>query len=251
MSARARADVDLATRVTAIHAAHRGRYGAPRIHAQMSRDGVRTSRKRVARLMKERGLRAHRPRRYRSTTDSNHALPVAKNVLGRRFDTTRPNEVWVGDITYLETGEGWLYVAVLLDLFSRKVVGWAASERIDTNLCSTALKRAIRGEHPPAGILHHSDQGSQYASHEYQALLKQHRIRCSMSRRANCWDNAVAESFFATMKKELGDERPRTRAGGLALLVVFIEGYYNRQRLHSSIGFRTPAEAMAKAGRVK
>jgi transposase InsO family protein len=244
LSARQERDLVLAVRIREIFAEHRKRYGAPRIHAQLAREGIRVSVKRIARLMRERGLKARRPRRHRCTTDSNHDLPVAPNLLDRSFEPGEIHQAWVGDLTQLATHEGWLYLAVLLDIGSRAVVGWATSDSLETDVAVRALLMALEVHRPPAGILHHTDRGSQYASHDYQALLKEKHIRCSMSRRANCWDNAVAESFFATLEKELDEDTPATRQIAHMRLFQFIEGYYNRHRLHSTLGYRTPAEAL-------
>lgn len=245
MSPRAEGELKLAVRVREIHGAHRGRYGAPRIHAQLLREGHRTSRKRVARLMRERGLKGRRPRRFRSTTQSKHGRPVAENILDRNFDPAAPHEVWVGDITYLPTEDGWLYLAVLIDLCTRAVVGWATSDSLDRGLCVEALKNALRRHRPPRGLVHHTDRGVQYTSAEYKALLATHGLTSSMSRKGNCWDNAVAESFFATLKIELGDEAlGKTPAELNVILFAYIEGYYHAHRLHSTLGYRTPKEAL-------
>ena len=242
---RALGEVALAARVREIYGAHRGRYGAPRVHAQLLREGHRVSRKRVARLMRHRGLVGRRPRRYRTTTQSKHGDRVAKNVLNRRFNADAPNKVWVGDITYLPTQEGWLYLAVLIDGCTRAVVGWATSDSLERGLCVQALQRALRQHPPPRGLIHHTDRGSQYTSDDYRALLACRGLRASMSRKGNCWDNAVAESFFATLKNELGEDASlKTRAELQRLLFAYIEGYYHHDRLHSTLGYRTPWEAM-------
>ena len=241
ISPREEGEMKLAVRVREIHGAHRGRYGAPRIHAQLLREGHRTSRKRVARIMRQRGLKGRRPRQYRSTTQSKHGRPVAENVLDRRFEVAAPNDVWVGDITYLPTEHGWLYLAVLIDLFTREVVGWATSASLDRGVCVDALKSALQRHHPPRGLLHHTDRGVQYTSGEYTALLAAHGITPSMSRKGNCWDNAVAESFFATLKIELGDEALGKTAAELnVVLFAYIEGYYYAHRLHSTLGYQNP-----------
>jgi putative transposase len=178
-------------------------YGSPRVHAELRERGRRIGRKRVARLMRSAGLRARAHRRFRCTTDSRHAMAIKGNLLARRFAVSAPNTGWVSDITYLWTLEGWLYLAVILDLFSRRVVGWSLSERLERKLALDALGMALAERQPSSGMLHHSDRGSQYASQEYQQLLAQHGTLSSMSRIGNCWDNAVAESFFATLKLEL------------------------------------------------
>ncbi len=236
-------DQELAQQVEAIHKQSRGTYGRPRVHAELRARGIRTSGKRVGRLMRERGLCARRPRRCPRTTDSRHSLPVAPNVLDRQFTTTAPDRVWVGDITYVRTEQGWLYLAVLLDLYSRRVVGWAMGETLERRLCLDALRMALGSRNPLPGLVHHTDRGSQYASHEYRELLQARGIQCSMSRRGNCWDNAVAESFFKSFRAELTDRVPfATRAQARRAIFEYIEVFYNRRRLHSSLGYRTPAQ---------
>ena len=236
-------DVELAARIKAIHAASRGRYGSPRVHAQLRREGVRVGRKRVERLMRQQGLEARRKRKFRRTTDSDHDLPVAPNLLERNFETDGPNQVWVADITYVWTHEGWLYLAALLDLFSRRVVGWAMSTSLGRGLALDALHMALQGRQPPAGLVHHSDRGCQYASHDYRSLLDAHGLVCSMSRKGDCWDNAVAESFFGGLKSELvNDADFATRAEAKTALFEYLEVFHNRQRLHSSLGYLTPVE---------
>jgi putative transposase len=236
------ADERLGLEIAAIHAESRRRYGSPRVHAELRARGHRTSRKRVARLMRQRGLAGRRRRRFRATTDSRHTLPVAPNVLDRQFVQPAPDVAWGTDITYILTGEGWLYLAVILDLCSRLVVGWAVSERITRELTLTALDMAlVRRRGPLHGLVHHSDRGSQYASGEYQAALAAEGMVCSMSRRGNCWDNAVAESFFATLKVELvHDASWATRQAAGTELFEYIEVFYNSQRRHSSLGYLSP-----------
>ena len=238
---RARADNRLGLEIAAIHAESRERYGSPRVHAELADRGCRISRKRVARLMRARGLAARRRRRVRVTTHSRHPFPVAPNVLARQFERPQPDRAWVTDITYIPTGEGWLYLAVLLDLCSRLAVGWAMSERLTDDLTLDALGMALARRCPPQGLLHHSDRGSQYASGDYQRVLAQHGIVGSMSHRGNCWDNAVAESFFATIKVELvHDAAWATRAAARAELVEYLEVFYNGQRRHSALGYLSP-----------
>ena len=240
-SPHAHADERLGLEIAAIHAESRQRYGSPRVHAELGDRGHRVGRKRVARLMRQRGLAGRRRRRFRATTDSRHAFPVAANVLARQFEQPTPDVAWVTDITYIPTGEGWLYLAVILDLCSRVVVGWAMSERITRELTLTALDMALIRRRPLHGLLHHSDRGSQYASGDYQAVLTDAGLVCSMSRRGNCWDNAVAESFFATIKVELvHDATWATRAVARAELFEYIEVFYNGQRRHSSLGYLSP-----------
>jgi len=219
------------------------RYGSPRMHAALVSRGLVCNRKRVERLMRQTGLRASHSKRRRRvvTTQSNHGLPVAANVLNREFTATMPNQKWVTDITYIPTDEGWLYLAVVLDLFSRKVVGWAMDTQMTAELPLRALRMALQSRQPQPGMLHHSDRGSQYASYIYQAVLQSRAIRPSMSRTANCYDNAVMESFFASLKAELVDHchfvsvtQARTE------IFHYIEAFYNRQRLHSTLGYRSP-----------
>lgn len=242
-AARRRQDQRLALAVAAIHAESRGRYGSPRVHAELHQRGQRIARKRVARLMRTAGLRARARRRFRCTTDSKHAMAIKGNLLARRFAVSAPNAGWVSDITYLWTLQGWLYLAVVLDLFSRRVVGWSLSERLERGLALDALGMALKGRQPAGGMLHHSDRGSQYASQEYQQLLAAHGILSSMSRSGNCWDNAVAESFFATLKIELVYQTQwRTRQEASSALFEYIELFYNRQRRHSALGYLCPHE---------
>ena len=238
---RARADERLAVEIAAIHAASRRCYGSPWIHAELAERGHRLSRKRVARLMRTRGLAARRRRRFRVTTHSQHPFPLAPNLLARQFERATPDLAWVTDITYLPTGEGWLYLAVIVDLCSRYAVGWAMNERITDDLTLSALGMALERRRPPPGLLHHSDRGSQYASAEYQRVLAEHGIVGSMSRRGNCWDNAVAESFFATLKVELVHEAAwATRAAARTDLFEYLEVFYNGQRRHSALGYLSP-----------
>jgi putative transposase len=235
------ADERLGLEIAAIHAESRRRYGSPRIHAELGARGCRTSRKRVARLMRARGLAARRRRQFRVTTDSRHPFAIAPNVLARQFERATPDQAWVTDITYIPTGEGWLYLAVIVDLCSRFAVGWAMSDRITRDLTLAALDMALARRRPPLGLLHHSDRGSQYASGDYRRTLDRHGIVCSMSRRGDCWDNAVAESFFATLKVELvHDAAWATRATARAELFDYIEAFYNGQRRHSALGYLSP-----------
>lgn len=242
-SRRAAEDEKLAVQVAAIHKASGDRYGSPRVHAELAAQGVAVSRKRVARLMASLGLESVRKRPYKATTDSKHALPVAENILDREFDVDAPNVAWVTDITYVWTAEGWLYLAAILDLFSRRVVGLAMSERIDRALVLDALRNAVGRRVPNAGLVHHSDRGSQYASGDYQDALDDLGVVCSMSRKGNCWDNAVAESFFATLKTELVyTRRFATRAEAREAIFDFIEVFYNRRRRHSTLGYLSPID---------
>jgi putative transposase len=242
-SLRQQEEQQLAEEVAQVHQESRGTYGSPRVHAEMRARGRKVSRKRVARLMKKQKLQARKRRRSVRTTDSNHSNPVAPNVLERDFSPDKPNSTWATDITYVWTGEGWLYLAVVLDLFSRMVVGWSMSEHIDTKLVLGALEMALEGRQPPQGLLHHSDRGSQYASAEYQQALASRGIQCSMSRKGNCWDNAVVESFFSTLKLELVylTDLPTRHQARLEIL-EYLEVFYNRRRRHSSLGYLSPWE---------
>lgn len=246
--ARRRRDAQLTARIAAIHTRSRGTYGSPRIHAELAAQGHRVGRKRVARLMNQRGLQARRKRRFRATTDSRHAFPIAPNLLGRHFEVVAPNVAWVTDITYVWTRQGWLYLAAILDLFSRRVVGWATSDRIDRKLTLEALDGALRTRRPRPGLLHHSDRGSQYASGDYRKALATLDLRCSMSRQGDCWDNAVAESFFATLKTELVDGVEfMSRRVAHDAIADYIDNFYNLQRRHSHNGYLSPVEFELKA----
>jgi len=240
-SAHATRDIALGAKIAAIHASSGKRYGSPRVQDELREDGEHVSRKRVARIMKERDLRGKRRKRFRVTTMSEHDMPIAPNLLERDFTASAPNQKWVGDITYIWTRQGWLYLAVLIDLFSRRVVGWAMGDTLATELPLRALHMAIQTRRPPRGLIHHTDRGCQYASAEYRAVLEQHGIVASMSRKGNCWDNAVAESFFATLKTELvRDLDLLTHDHAKRELFAYIEGFYNRRRRHSSLGYATP-----------
>lgn len=243
-SARAAADAALSAEVALLFERHHRRYGSPRIHQALRREGLRCSRKRIERLMRQAGLRAltHRRRRVQ-TTDSRHSRPVAANLLDQHFTAAAPDQKWVSDFTYIATGEGWLYLAVVLDLYSRKVVGWQMEPHMTAELVGRALAMALAQRTPQAGCLLHSDRGSQYADADYQTLLSRSSLVCSMSRRANCYDNAVVESFFSTLKGELVEQTDFvSHRHARGELMLYIEGYYNRQRLHSTLGYCTPAE---------
>jgi putative transposase len=227
-----------------VHEAHllgRKCYGSPRVHRALKKQGVGVSRKRVVRLMQEEGLVGRHRRRYRCTTDSDHGLPVATNLLGREFKAAGPNERWVGDTTELIVPNARLFLAVILDLFSRMVVGWAVSTINDRHLTIRALDMALRRRCPGVGLLHHSDQGSTYAAEDYQKVLEKHGITCSMSRRGNCYDNAAMESWNSTLKIELG-EHFESPSDAKEKLFDFIEVFYNQTRMHSSIDYASPAE---------
>jgi transposase InsO family protein len=248
-SARQRQNQDLAEQIEAVHTASRGTYGSRRVQAQLRAQGQPCSRNRVAHLMRSQGLQGRGRRRFRVTTDSRHSLPVAPNQLAQDFTTTAPDQVWVSDITYLRTDEGWLYLATVLDLYSRKVVGWSLQPTLEQSLPLAALEMALAQRRPGPGLVHHSDRGSQYASHAYQALLQRHRLRCSMSRKGNVWDNAPQESFFGTLKRELPKDRWPTRELCRREVFAYLEVFYNRQRLHSSLGYRSPVDFEAEYGR--
>jgi putative transposase len=232
----------LVVAIKAIHAEVKARYGSPRIHAGLVARGEPCCVNTAARLMRQHGIAAKARRKFRATTDSNHDRPVATNVLGRRFEPEAANQAWTADITYVATAEGWLYLAAVEDLYSRQIVGWSMGSRIDSRLVVDALEMAISRRLPGAGLVAHSDRGSQYASEHYRRLLAGQGITCSMSRRANCWDNAPMESFFASLKKELTrGEIFATREEARASLFEYIEVFYNRIRLHSSLGYKSPA----------
>ena len=238
--------------ITEIHEASRKTYGSPRVHAALSARGESCGKNRVARIMRANNLSSIRKRRFRRTTDSRHSLPVAPNLLDQDFNASRPNEVWLADITYIHTNEGWLYLAAEEDLFSRTVVGYSMGTTLEASLATDALTMALGRRHPPAGLIHHSDRGSQYASSEFQKLLDKHGIQPSMSGKGNCYDNAPMESFFGTLKNELVHHRRfATRAEARTAIFEFIEGFYNCQRLHSALGYCSPSayerSAMAEA----
>jgi transposase InsO family protein len=233
----------LLEKIRCIHKQSRKTYGSPRVHAQLRKQGVACSRKRVAGLMRRHQIQAQPPNRRVRTTQSGHGLPVAANVLGQDFSAQRPNEKWVSDLTYIPTREGWLYLAAVLDLFSRQIVGWAMGEQMTSELVLQALHMALKQRNLPEQLLHHSDQGSQYASAGYRQVLAAYQIQASMSGVGNCYDNAVMESFFATLKTELVHrETFETRAQARRELFAYIEGFYNRERLHSSLNYQSPVE---------
>jgi len=240
-SARQVEDEKLRVLIREAHLRARRTYGSPRIHRALQRQEVRVSRKRVIRLMQSEGLEARARRRYRCTTLSDHEQPVAANLLGREFNAAAPNERWIGDTTELLIPGGRLFLAVIVDLYSRFVVGWALSAVNDRHLTIRALDMALRRRCPDAGLLHHSDQGSTYASEDYQAILAAHGITCSMSRRGNCYDNAAMESWFSTLKSELG-ERFETAGQAKEQLFDYIEVFYNQRRRHSALDYVSPGE---------
>jgi putative transposase len=246
-SERSMANAALDAQVAAIHESSKCSYGRPRIVRGLRACGIYASHERVRNSLNRQGLRAVYKRRYRVTTNSKHQKPVAANVLDRRFDGWRINQAWVGDITYVETGEGWLYLACVMDLGSRRIVGWSMSDRIKTDLVSQALSSAYGMRRPPAGLIMHTDRGCQYASASHRKLIKDYEMVQSMSRRANCWDNAAMESFFKTLKVErLHRIRYESRSQARLDIVDWIEGFYNRKRIHSSIGYTTPVDAESR-----
>ncbi len=237
----------LRSAIRVIHQESRETYGSPRIWDALVKQGHHVGEHRVARLMRQDGLRAKTVTKWRATTFSSHGLPVAANTLDRQFRVSQPNRVWAGDITYVWTREGWLYLAVLLDLYSRAVIGWAMGPRLTGALTEQALRMALTTRRPTAGLLHHSDRGSQYAAGAYQQLLTTHGITASMSRKGNCWDNACVESFFGTLKRELVYQRQyATRGEATQDIFEYIEVFYNRNRRHSMLGYQSPAEYEAQ-----
>jgi transposase InsO family protein len=243
VSPHARRDGELSEQIATVHAASKRRYGSPRVHADLKANRVHVGKKRVARLMRERSLVARCRRRYRTTTDSKHSFPVAPNLLGRDFTAHGPDESWVTDITFIWTLQGWLYLAVILDVFSRRVVGWATGKHVDRHLALAALDMALAKRCPGRGLVHHSDRGSTYASRDYRRALKSRGIKCSMSRKGDCWDNAVAESFFATLKREMEDiDHLESWEAANISIGDYIDGFYNLHRRHSALNYNSPIE---------
>ena len=233
--------------IRVIHRESRETYGSPSIWDALIKQGHRIGEHRVARLMRQDGIRAKTVKKWRATTQSHHRFPVATNTLNRQFTVASPNRVWAGDITYVWTAEGWLYLAVVLDLYSRTVIGWAMGTRLIGDLAERALIMALANRIPATGLLHHSDRGSQYAATSYQRLLGEYGIITSMSRTGNCWDNACVESFFGTLKRELVYHRHyATREDAKQDIFEYIEVFYNRKRRHSTLGYRSPAEYEAR-----
>ena len=243
-SDREKQDADLLERIRQIHTASRGTYGSPRVFAQLVRDGVDVGEDKVARIMREDGLAGRVRRRFKVATNSRHDRAVAPNTLNQDFTATESDSVWCADITYIPTMSGWTYLAAIIDLATRMIVGWSMATHMRTELIESALRNALASRAPASRLVHHSDRGSQYASDSYRALLELHGIECSMSRAGNCFDNAVMESFFGTYKQEWAHHH---RWHGLldarASTHDYIDVFYNRQRLHSALGYRTPAEA--------
>ena len=248
-SRRSAANRDLLDHITRVHRDTRGRYGSPRIHVELKAQGRGVSRGRIERLMRHHGVRAimARPRRVR-TTDSRHDFPIAPNLLDRNFTAAAPNRIWLADVTYIETDQGWLYLAAVMDLYSRRIVGWAMEDHLRAELPLAALRMAISAQRPGAGLIHHSDRGVQYASADYRKVMQSAGFQASMSRKADCYDNAPMESFFHTLKTELVHHRQyATRAEATRDIFAYIEGFYNRARRHSAIGYISPIEMELKA----
>lgn len=242
-SAREREDGELSERIVEIFQEHRGVYGSPRIHAVLQDGGIHVGRKRAVRLMQQVRLSAHCRTHRVGTTRANPAAPVAQNVLNRQFETDHLNQKWVTDVTYITTASGWLYLAVVLDLFSRRVVGWAMAATFDTTLIEQALRMALTQRQPATGLFHYSDRGCQYTSEAYQSFLKKHGIQVSMSRKGNCWDNAVMERFFGTLKRECTSRiHFKTHEQARTAIFEYIEVFYNRVRKHSTLGYLSPVQ---------
>ena len=243
-SQRSQENKALLIQIKSAHKESKKTYGSPRIHQELWASGFHCSRNRIARIMRENGIAAEHKRRFQVTTDSKHDMPVAENLLDQKFDTPAANTRWAGDITYLWTKEGWLYLAVILDLFSRRVVGWSMKSAIDRSLVIGALRAAVWSRRPGTGeLICHSDRGSQYASGDYQKILREAGIACSMSRKGNCWDNAPVESFFATLKREMVYRNNfATREEARTAVFSWIEGWYNRKRRHSALGYLSPEQ---------
>lgn len=249
-SRRQRGDLVLLAHVRSAFALSNETYGSPRMTHELRDQGLKAGRRRVARLMRENGLRACQPRRFKRTTDSQHAFPVAPNLLDQDFTAERPNEKWGADISYIWTREGWLYLAVVIDLYARRVVGWAVSDRLHKELALRALRRALVVRRPAAGLLHHSDRGSQFCSLAYQAELRRHGLLISMSGKGNCYDNSMVETFFKTLKSELVWRTAfQTRAEAQRALARYIDGFYNPTRRHSALGYVSPAQFERQATR--
>lgn len=243
LSKRANADAFLTDKIKAVFVEGRENYGTRRIQSRLRQRGVEISRKRIARLMELAGLRCKIKRKFKVTTNSNHKLYIAPNLLQRQFHVTSPNRVWAGDITYIPTRNGWLYLATVMDLYSRKIVGWSMDTSMTASLVNDALTMAIWSRKPGKGLIWHSDRGSQYCAKSHRAILKDHKIIQSMSRKGDCWDNAISESFFSTIKREIpqiGDFVDQKQAA--ATIFEYIEVFYNRIRAHSTIGYLAPAE---------
>ena len=242
-SRRSQEQARLEVAIRAAHARARGTYGPERLQKELQAEGLHTGVGRIKRIRRKLGIRCKQRRKFKATTNSNHRLPVAENLLGQNFAVSRPNAVWVADISYVPTDEGWLYLAAIKDLYTCEIVGRALSERMTKELVGRALVQAVVAKRPPAGLIHHSDRGSQYCSHDYRKLLRQFCMKASMSRKGNCYDNAPMESFFATLKTELVYHRHyETRRLAMTEITEYIDLFYNRQRRHSKLGYLSPAE---------
>ena len=240
-------DTRMLVLIQSIHAEFKGAYGSPRMVRELRSRGFLASKQRVERLMQENGIKARHKRRFKVTTDSKHNLPIGPNLLERNFTPTAPNQVWTSDITYLWTDEGWLYLAITMDLFNREVVGWSLKPRMTADIVTDALTMAWFQRKPEAGLIHHSDRGSQYASEAFQVKLKEYGMACSMSRKGNCWDNAPTESWFGSFKNErVYGERFAKRETMKAMAFEYIEVFYNRKRQHSTLGYRSPEQFMQR-----
>jgi len=238
-STRSKRNQELAVTIKKLYYQHKGWYGSPRIYNELQKQGIKCGKSKVEALMRQMGLKAREKRRYKITTDSKHDYPVAPNLLNRNFQVDAPNQVWVSDITYIRTMEGWLYLAIIMDLYSRKIVGWAMSNSLSSSIAVDALQMAIHNRRPRKGLIHHSDRGIQYACNSYRRLLQGNHLVCSMSRKGDCWDNSPAESFFSTLKIECINNRIfLTRAQAKREIFEYID--YNRKRSHSSIGYISP-----------
>ena len=234
-------DFDLVERIGKIFDQSKKQYGSPRIHSELLDQGITCGHNRVAKIMRNKGIKARIKRKYKVTTDSNHDYPVAPNIVNRQFNVDSPNKIWVSDITYIWTNEGWLYLCIVLDLFSRKVVGWAMSRNIDTQLVADSFTMAVLARNPEKGLIFHSDRGIQYAAHDFRRLLKDNHAVQSMSRKGNCWDNACAESFFSTLKnEEVFHKNYRTRKEARSSIFEYIAVFYNRFRKHTSLDYVSP-----------
>jgi putative transposase len=248
-SPRQREDLVLLAHIRSTFARSNATYGSPRMARELQEEGLAIGRRRTARLMRENGLKARQKRRFKRTTDSHHSFPIAPNLLDQDFSAARPNQKWAADISYVWTSEGWLYLAVLLDLFARRVVGWAVSDRLHQELALEALRKALAIRQPSAGLIHHADRGSQYCSTAYQAELKKHGIQISMSGKGNCFDNAVVETFFKTLKSELVWRTVfQTRAEAKEAIGRYIDGFYNPVRRHSTLDYVSPVQFERLAG---
>jgi transposase InsO family protein len=243
-SPRARRRRELSEMIRTVHRQSRQVYGSPRVYQELKAKGEKVCENTVARMMRDNGVRSVVRRKFRvKTTDSDHAHPVAENLLDRHFEQDLPDQAWAADITYVPTHEGWLYLASVIDLCSRRIVGWAMADHLRAELCTEALQMALTRRKPREGLIHHSDRGVQYACRAYRELLDQHGIQCSMSGRGDCYDNAVMESFFKTLKTELVYQQEyRTKEQAKASIFEYVEVFYNRQRRHSSLDYQTPAE---------